>query len=74
MEKLVRARLGAIICFVVGLLLFLTQTRSSGEAPETLRFFVDKGILLVIGIALVGISVVFLALSLTLFREKPHHR
>ncbi len=47
-SKRVILRVAAIVCFVLGLLLFLFETQSSGEAPE--RF----GVTVSIGPAAIG--------------------
>lgn len=43
----------AVVCFVVGLMLFLNETRSTGEAPQTFKLIISTSTLSIIGVALV---------------------
>lgn len=70
MEKEIVLRVGAVTGFVAGLLLFAIQTRSTGEALETFKLFVEPGPLVMIGSGLMGVSLAVFALSFPKFRKK----
>ena len=70
-SKRVILRVAAFVCFVLGLLLFLFETQSTGEAPERFRLTVSMNPL-----AISGAATMFLALAtlviLYLWEWKKH--
>ena len=72
-SKRVVLRVAAFVCFVLGLLLFLFETQSTGEAPERFRLTVSMNPL-----AIGGATAMFLALAtlviLYLWEWKKHLR
>jgi hypothetical protein len=63
MEKRGFLRVFAVVFFIIGLLLFLTQTRSSGVAPEVLQFSAESNPVLFAGLGLIGIAAVLVIVS-----------
>ncbi len=57
-SKRVVLRVAAFVCFVLGLLLFLFETQSTGEAPERFRVTVSLD-----SLAIGGAATMFLALA-----------
>ena len=49
-----------VVCFVIGLMLFLLETRSTGEAVERFNLFIIWSTVSVMGIILAGISLAML--------------
>jgi len=63
METRFRLRMEATVCFVIGLLIVLSQTRSSGTALEEIKFSLEAGAFFIVGLAVVGISAALFAAS-----------
>lgn len=49
-----------VVCFVIGLMLFLLETRSTGEALERFNLFIIWSTVSIVGIILAGVSLVVL--------------
>ena len=49
-------RVAASIGLVLGLMMFLIETRSTGEAPETFKVFVSSGPVAIVGAAIVVLA------------------
>lgn len=60
----------AVVCFIVGLMLFLNETRSTGEAPERFKLFISTSTVSIMGATLVLIALVMLAVVYALSRKK----
>jgi len=60
------------VCFIIGSLLFLTQTRSSGVAPEVLKLSLEANTVLFIGLGLglIVIAAVLVIVSFLVSGEK----
>jgi len=72
MEKQVHLRVFAAVCFIIGSLLFLTQTRSSGVAPEVLKLSLEANTVLFIGLGLIVIAAVLVIVSFLVSGEKAN--
>ncbi|MBI4418026.1 MAG: hypothetical protein HY563_04560 [Ignavibacteriales bacterium] len=70
MEKRVHLRVFAALCFIMGLLLFLTQTRLSGVAPEVMELSVESSTVLFGGLGLIGIALALVVVSFLVHGEK----
>ena len=72
MQEITRVRVSgaAVVCFIVGLMLFLNETRSTGEAPERFKLFISTSTISVMGAALVLLAFVVLAVVYALSRKK----
>jgi hypothetical protein len=67
-------RVAASICFVIGLIVFLSATRSAGEAPETFRLSVLAGSEPIIGAAIALLAATVLVVLLIWERRRiPKH-
>lgn len=49
-------RLVAFVCFVLGLILFLIGTRSTGEALERFKLIVSENPLVIVGAAIAAVA------------------
>jgi len=68
-------QVAAVMCFLVGLILFLSQTSSGGEAPETFRLILSFGPISIAGAAVaLAAAAVFIAVSWGDLRGKLKHR
>ncbi|MEK7250759.1 MAG: hypothetical protein AAB209_10100 [Bacteroidota bacterium] len=56
-SKRVILRVVAFVCFVLGLMLFLFETRSTGEAPQTFKLIVSSNPLAIVGAAIAALAV-----------------
>jgi ABC-type xylose transport system permease subunit len=70
-SKRVILRVAAFACFVLGLMLFLFETRSTGEAPQTFKLMVSSNPLAIVGAAVAAIAVTALVV-LYLWERKRH--
>ena len=70
-SKRVVLRVAAFACFILGLMLFLFETRSTGEAPQTFKLIVSSNPLAFIGAAIAVLAVAALV-SLYLWERKRH--
>ena len=68
-SKRVILRVVAFVCFVLGLFLF--ETRSTGEAPETFKLIVSSNPLAIVGAALAALAVAGLVV-LYLWERRRH--
>ncbi len=64
-------RVVAFVCFVLGLMLFLFQTQSTGEAPQTFKLIVSGNPLAIVGAAVAAIAATVLV-ALYLWERKRH--
>lgn len=69
--KRVVLRVAAFAFFVLGLMLFLFETRSTGEAPETFKLIVSSNPLAVVGAALAALAIA--GLVILYFWERRRH-
>ncbi len=70
-SKRVVLRVVAFLCFILGLMLFLFETRSTGEAPQTFKLIVSSNPLAIIGAAIVALAVAVLV-TLYFWERKRH--
>ena len=70
-SKRVIVRVVAFVCFVLGLMLFLVETRSTGEALETFKLTVSSNPLAIVGAAIAALAVAVLV-ALYLWERKRH--
>ena len=70
MEKAILVRGEAVMGFVVGLLFFLMQTDSRGEALQTFKLLMEPGALVMVGGGLIGISCAVFAFSFLEINKK----
>ena len=70
-SKRVVLRVAAFAFFVLGLMLFLFETRSTGEAPERFRLIVSSNPLAIVGAAIAALAVAAL-IALYLWERKRH--
>jgi len=68
-SKRVILRVVAFVCFVLGLFLF--ETRSTGEAPETFKLIVSSNPLAIVGAELAALAVAGLVV-LYLWERRRH--
>lgn len=73
MDRKLFLQVMAALSFVVGLLLFLTQTRPGGEAPEALRLSFETGAVFVVGLSLIAISAALLICSFYVGKRKSNN-
>ena len=62
---------GAGVCFVAGLMLFLAETRSTGEALERFRLIIAPTELTILGIVLMALAAITAAALFVFGRRKP---
>ncbi len=70
MEKELVVRGWAVMGFVVGLLFFLMQTDSRGEAPQTFKLLMEPSALVLAAAGLMGVSCALFALSFLKISKK----
>jgi hypothetical protein len=70
-SKRVVLRITAFVCFVLGLMLFLFETRSTGEAPQTFKLIVSSNPLAFVGAAIAALAAAALV-ALYLWERKRH--
>lgn len=70
-SKRVVLRVVAFAFFVLGLMLFLFETRSTGEAPQTFKVMVSANALSIIGATIAALAVAVL-IGLYLWERKRH--
>jgi len=61
----------AFVCFVLGLMLFLFETRSTGEALERFKLIVSGDPLAIVGAAIA--TVAFATLTVLFLWERKRH-
>jgi hypothetical protein len=70
-SKRVFLRVAAFSSFVLGLMLFLFNTRSTGEAPETFKLVVSANPPAIVGAAVAALAIATLGI-LYLWERKRH--
>jgi ABC-type xylose transport system permease subunit len=58
------------VCFLLGLLLFLNETRSTGEAPETFKLIVSTSAASIVGGAVAVLALVAMLVLYFLERKR----
>lgn len=58
------------VCFVLGLMLFLNETRSTGEAPETFKLIVSTSAASIVGGAVAVLAAIAMVVLYFLERKK----
>lgn len=69
-SKRVIVRVAGFVCFVLGFILFLFETRSSGEAPQTFRLAVTSNPLAIVSAAIAGLALMVLVVLFFWERKK----
>ena len=64
-------RVTAFVCLALGVMLFLLEARSTGEAPETFKLLLSSNPLAIVGAALAILAVAALV-ALSLWEQKRH--
>ncbi len=70
-SKRIALRVVLFSCFILGLLLFLFETQSTGEAPEHFTLIVSSNPLAIIGLAAMALALLAWG-SLYLWEQKKH--
>lgn len=60
----------AVVCFVVGMMVFLNETRSTGEALQTFKLIISTSTLSIIGAALALVAAVMFGVLFLLERKQ----